>query len=214
MQTELQQAGNATAVAAASHAAASAMAPPALDDVELFSLSSSPVKVDPEPEVVEIAAKRARSTRPPSMHRLQLLGKAPKVRLPSPRRATSEPDRVRVGRSPSRRSVWPSPAAAQHRHIPLDPSKSDVENLNKLVEQLSADAEHMLVLKGGIERLHETVGAEAALLARHEQRLDEQASVNLRGFMSTPICAASSRSAQSAWRQLLSRSSLALEAQR
>ena len=149
MQTQLQQAGNATAVAATSHAAASAMAPPALDDVELFDLSSSPNKADPEPEVAEIAAKRARSARPTSTHRLSLLGKAPKVRLPSPRRASSEPDRARVGRSPSRRSVWPSPSAAQHRHIPLDPSVSDVANLNKLVEQLSADAEHMLVLKGG-----------------------------------------------------------------
>ena len=173
MQTELQQAGNATA---ASSAASPAMAPAAaaIEDADFFDLSSSPNKT-------EAAAKRQRSSRPPSTVRLQLLGKAPKVRLPSPRRASSMPG-ARVGRSPSRRPMWLNATEAQHRHIPLDPSVSDIANLNKLVEQLAADAEHMLVLKGGIERLHETVEAQAALLARHEQRLDEQASVNLRGF--------------------------------
>ena len=78
--------------------------------------------------------------------------------------------------------MWPDPTAAVHRHVPFDPAASDQANINKLVEQVHADGEHMLVLKTGIERLHETVEAQAALLARHEQRLDEQAAVNLRGF--------------------------------
>ena len=85
-----------------------------------------------------------------------------KHRLPSPRRAASQPERTRVGRPPARRSLWPDAAGAQHRRVPFDPALGDVENLNKLVEQLLVVAEHMPALKAGIERPHETVGAHAA----------------------------------------------------
>ena len=139
------------------------VSPPASDEMaDLFALTPSPEKVD---------AKRAR--RPTT---------ASRSRLPSQRRAVSQPGGARAGRSPARRSAWPDAAAAQHRHVPFDPAASDAVNMNKLVEQVQSDGEHMAILKAGIERLHETVETQAALLAAHGQRLDEQAAINLRGF--------------------------------
>ena len=139
--------------------------PPAAvrDDADFFNLSESPPKVE---------SKRAR----------RVTSAGNRLRLPSPRRAASVPERARMGRSPSRRGCWPSADAAQHRHVPFDPAASDTANLNKLVEQVQSDGEHMAVLKAGIERLHETVEGQAALIERHEQRLGEQAAVNLRSF--------------------------------
>ena len=84
----------------------------------------------------------------------------------------------RPGRSPARRSLWPGALAAEHRHIPLDPSVGDSANLNKLVDQLKADAEHMKVLKDGLQNVHEAVEAQAAITALHEQRLNEQSAIN------------------------------------
>ena len=49
-----------------------------------------------------------------------------------------------------------------HRHIPFDPAASDTANLNKLVEQVNADGQHMLVLKEAIERLHKVQQDHAA----------------------------------------------------
>ena len=138
------------------------------DAADFFALSESPPKAD---------VKRARRLTPHS-----------RGRLPSPRRALSQPaprdvqSAPRVGRSPARRGAWPDIAAAEHRRVPFDPAGTDVANLNKLVEQVEADGEHMAVLKAGIERLHETVTAQTELLAQHEARLSEQAAVNLRGF--------------------------------
>ena len=53
-------------------------------------------------------------------------------------------------------------------------------NINALVQQLQADADHMQIPKAGIERAHEAVEAQAAITAQHEQRLDEPTAIDLR----------------------------------
>ena len=67
-----------------------------------------------------------------------------------------------------------------HRHLLVDPAASDMANLNKLVEQVHADGEHMLVLKLAIERLHEVQQGHAAEILHNSRRRDEQALLNRR----------------------------------
>ena len=144
--------------------APAAMAPDArvlLDDVISYDITPSPEKVD---------TKRARRLTPL------------KHRLPSPRRAASQPERPRTGRSPARRSAWPDVSAAEHRQIPFDPAVSDADNPNKLAEQVKPDGGHVATLKAGIGRLHEAVEAHATIIAQHEDRLSGQSAVDLRGF--------------------------------
>ena len=131
------------------------------EDIVSFDVSTSPEKAD---------SKRARRITPI------------RHRLPTGRRAVSQPGHSRTGRSPAPRSVWPDVTAAQHRRVAYDPSSSQESNLNKLADQVMFDGEHMAVLKAGIERLHETVEAQAAIIATHEERHNNQAAVNLRGF--------------------------------
>ena len=88
------------------------------DDVISYDLTPSPEKVD---------TKRARRSAPV------------RHRLPSARRAASQPQRPRTGRSPARRSAWPDVSAAEHRQIPVDPAVGERENPNKLVEQVKSD---------------------------------------------------------------------------
>ena len=67
-----------------------------------------------------------------------------------------------------------------HRHIPFDPAAPDMANLNKLVEQVHADGEHMLILKMAIERLHEVQQGHVADILHNSRRGDEQALINRR----------------------------------
>ena len=67
-----------------------------------------------------------------------------------------------------------------HRHVPFDPAASDTANMNKLVEQVHADGEHMLILKAAIERLHEVQQGHAADILHNSRRGDEQVLLNRR----------------------------------
>ena len=66
-----------------------------------------------------------------------------------------------------------------HRHVPFDPALTHLENLELLYQQVQADAEHMQVLKDGIERVHERVEAQAATLDDYGRRFGELAARNL-----------------------------------
>ncbi len=57
-----------------------------------------------------------------------------------------------------------------HRPVPFDPAASDTANLNKLVEQVHADGEHMLILSVAIGRLHEVHQCHAAGILRNSRR--------------------------------------------
>jgi len=67
-----------------------------------------------------------------------------------------------------------------HRHVPFDPAAPDAANLNKLVDQVHADGEHMLILKMAIERLHAVQRGHAADILLNSRRGDEQALINRR----------------------------------
>ena len=69
-----------------------------------------------------------------------------------------------------------------HHRVPLDPSADATRAINILVEQLEADRAHMLALKTAIETLHERTEAQSKLIESQDQRLNEQAAVNLKAF--------------------------------
>ena len=74
------------------------------------------------------------------------------VRIPVRRVASVASEEPRRGRrSPSRRPCFPDTAKAMHEHIPMDPSATDIGNLNIMVPQQQFDREHMLALKAAIE---------------------------------------------------------------
>jgi len=69
-----------------------------------------------------------------------------------------------------------------HHRVPLDPSADAPRAINILVEQLEADRVHMLALKTAIETLRERTEAQSKLIESQDQRLNEQAAVNLKAF--------------------------------
>ena len=104
------------------------------------------------------------------------------TRSASPSMMTTLSTNKRSGRSPARRSIFPSPSGAAHHRVPLDPSADATRAINILVEQLEADRVHMLVLKTAVETLHERTEAQARILEAQDQRMNEQSAVNHKAF--------------------------------